>query len=183
MRLNDNYFVFYFRYVFLHQKQLVCILLAMQINLISVGTRMPSWVQQGYDEYAKRMPRECQLNLKEVSAGKRGKNSDVARIIRDEGERMINAIPNRSHIVTLDVPGKPWTTQDVSKAMARWLEGGQHIALLIGGPEGLSDAAKKQANESWSLSNLTFPHPLVRIVVAEQLYRGWSLINNHPYHR
>ncbi|KAF3983647.1 MAG: 23S rRNA (pseudouridine(1915)-N(3))-methyltransferase RlmH [Methylococcales symbiont of Hymedesmia sp. n. MRB-2018] len=155
----------------------------MQINLISVGNKMPHWVQQGYDEYAKRLPRECALTLKEIIPGKRGKNSDMARIIRDEGERMISAIPNRAHIVTLDVPGKLWTTLELSEAMSRWMENGQNIALLVGGPEGLSVAAKKLAKQSWSLSNLTLPHPLVRIVAAEQLYRAWSVLHNHPYHR
>ncbi|NOS89220.1 MAG: 23S rRNA (pseudouridine(1915)-N(3))-methyltransferase RlmH [Methylococcaceae bacterium] len=155
----------------------------MQINLISVGNRMPGWVQQGYDEYAKRLPRECALVLKEVAPGKRGKNSDVARIVRDEGERMLAAIPQGAHIVTLDIPGKPWTTPELAHAMQRWLAGGQPVAILIGGPEGLADAAKDLAQESWSLSKLTFPHPLVRIIVAEQLYRAWSILNNHPYHR
>ena len=144
---------------------------------------MPSWVQQGYDEYAKRLPRECALVLKEVAPGKRGKNSDVARIVRDEGERMLAAIPQGAHIVTLDIPGKPWTTPELAHAMQRWLAGGQPVAILIGGPEGLADAAKDLAQESWSLSKLTFPHPLVRIIVAEQLYRAWSILNNHPYHR
>ncbi|MDD5276512.1 MAG: 23S rRNA (pseudouridine(1915)-N(3))-methyltransferase RlmH [Methylovulum sp.] len=155
----------------------------MQINLISVGNRMPGWVQQGYDDYAKRLPRECELVLKEVVPGKRGKNSDVARIVRDEGERMIAAIPNGAHVITLDIPGRQWTTPELAAAMQRWLAGGQAIALLVGGPEGLAETAKQRARESWSLSNLTFPHPLVRIVVAEQLYRAWSLLNNHPYHR
>ncbi len=155
----------------------------MQINLISVGNKMPSWVEQGYEEYAKRMPRECELVLKEVMPGKRGKNSDVARIVRDEGERMIQAVPSKTHIVTLDIPGKPWTTTDLSVAMKRWMESGQNVALMIGGPEGLADSVRDKANESWSLSKLTFPHPLVRILVAEQLYRAWSILNKHPYHR
>jgi 23S rRNA (pseudouridine1915-N3)-methyltransferase len=155
----------------------------MQINLITVGNRMPGWVQQGYDEYAKRLPRECELVLKEVAPGKRGKNSDVARIVKDEGDRMQAAIPQGAHIVTLDMPGKPWTTPELALAMQRWMACGQNVALLIGGPEGLSDSAKQLARESWSLSRLTFPHPLVRIVVAEQLYRAWSIIHNHPYHR
>ncbi|MDD1627135.1 MAG: 23S rRNA (pseudouridine(1915)-N(3))-methyltransferase RlmH [Methylococcaceae bacterium] len=155
----------------------------MQIHLISVGNRMPSWVQQGYDEYAKRLPRECELVLKEIPAGKRGKNSDIVRIVKEEGERMIAAIPQNTHIVTLDIPGKPWTTPELAGAMQRWLEGGQSISLLIGGPEGLADEVKPLARESWSLSKLTFPHPLVRIVVAEQLYRAWSILHNHPYHR
>ena len=144
---------------------------------------MPGWVQQGYDEYAKRLPRECELVLKEVAPGKRGKNSDVARIVKDEGDRMQAAIPQGAHIVTLDMPGKPWTTPELALAMQRWMACGQNVALLIGGPEGLSDSAKQLASESWSLSRLTFPHPLVRIVVAEQLYRAWSIIHNHPYHR
>jgi 23S rRNA (pseudouridine1915-N3)-methyltransferase len=154
-----------------------------QIHLISVGNRMPVWVQQGYDEYAKRLPRECELVLKEISAGKRGKNSDIARIVKEEGERMIAAIPQNTHIVTLDIPGKPWTTPELAQAMQRWLANGQSVSLLIGGPEGLADEVKPLARESWSLSKLTFPHPLVRIIVAEQLYRAWSLLNNHPYHR
>ena len=144
---------------------------------------MPSWVQQGYDEYAKRLPRECELVLKEIAPGKRSKNSDVARIVKDEGERMIAAIPQGTYVVTLDITGKPWTTPELAQAMARWLESGQHIALLTGGPEGLAESAKQLARESWSLSKLTFPHPLVRIIVAEQLYRAWSILHNHPYHR
>jgi 23S rRNA (pseudouridine1915-N3)-methyltransferase len=155
----------------------------MQINLITVGNRMPSWVQQGYDEYAKRLPRECELVLKEIAPGKRSKNSDVPRIVREEGERMLAAIPQSSYVVTLDIPGKPWTTPELAQAMQRWMESGQHVSLLVGGPEGLADSAKQLARESWSLSKLTFPHPLVRIVVAEQLYRAWSILNNHPYHR
>jgi len=155
----------------------------MQIYLISIGQKMPDWVKQGYEEYAKRMPRECTLILKEIPAGKRGKNSDVKRIIRDEGERMLAALPKNCFVVTLDVPGKAWTTATLSEKMQGWLENGQDIALLVGGPEGLADSVKQLAQQSWSLSKLTFPHPLVRIVVAEQIYRAWSIINNHPYHR
>ena len=144
---------------------------------------MPGWVQQGYDEYAKRLPRERELVLKEIELGKRGKNADIARLIKSEGERMLAAIPQGVRIVTLDIPGKPWTTPELAEALQRWMESGQNMALLIGGPEGLADAVRQQAHESWSLSKLTFPHPLVRILVAEQIYRAWSLLNNHPYHR
>ncbi|MCX7073564.1 MAG: 23S rRNA (pseudouridine(1915)-N(3))-methyltransferase RlmH [Methylococcales bacterium] len=155
----------------------------MQINLITVGTKMPSWVQQGYDEYAKRLPRECELILKEIPAGKRSKNSDTVRIVKDEGERMLAAIPSNSHLVTLDLGGKMWSTQELSQAIQRWQGNGQHVSLLVGGPEGLADAVKQSARESWCLSNLTFPHPLVRIIAAEQIYRAWSILQNHPYHR
>lgn len=143
---------------------------------------MPAWVQQGYNEYAKRLPRECELVLKEIAPDKR-RSGDVARITRDEGERMMAALAPRSHIVTLDIPGKPWTTENLADALKRWLGNGQPVALMVGGPEGLSAQVKDSAQESWSLSALTFPHPLVRIVVAEQIYRAWSLLNNHPYHR
>ena len=155
----------------------------MQINLISVGNKMPGWVKQGYDEYAKRMPRECELALREIVPGKRGKNFDVARAVQGEGERVIAAIPKDTHVVTLDIQGKPWSTSELSQTLQRWMEGGRHIALLVGGPEGLADSVRQLADESWSLSRMTLPHPLVRIVVAEQIYRAWSILHNHPYHR
>ncbi len=144
---------------------------------------MPAWIQAGYEEYAKRMPRECELSLKEISPGKRVKNSDVERIVKEEGERMLAAIDRDMHIVTLDMPGKAWTTIELSNALARWLSGGQNVALLVGGPEGLCSGVKQRAHESWSLSKLTLPHPLVRVIVAEQIYRAWSILQNHPYHR
>ena len=96
---------------------------------------------------------------------------------------MLAAIPKNCHIVTLDVPGKAWTTENLAGAMRSWLDSGQDISLMVGGPEGLAESVKQAAQQSWSLSKLTFPHPLVRIVVAEQIYRAWSIINNHPYHR
>lgn len=154
----------------------------MQIQLIAVGNKMPDWVQQGYNEYAKRLPRECELVLKEISPDKR-RSGDIARITKEEGERMIAAMAPRSHIVSLDIPGKPWSTEDLAKQLRRWQENAQPVALMVGGPEGLSPQVKELAQESWSLSPLTFPHPLVRVVVAEQIYRAWSLLNNHPYHR
>lgn len=144
---------------------------------------MPAWVRQGYEEYAKRLPRECELLLKEIAPGKRLKSSDTAKIVKEEGLRMQAAIPQGARIVTLDIPGKLWTTADLAATLQRWMDGGQSVALLIGGPEGLSAAIRQAALESWSLSPMTFPHPLVRIMVAEQLYRAWSMLHNHPYHR
>jgi len=155
----------------------------MQIKLIAVGSRMPGWVNQGYTEYARRLPRECALQLREIAAGKRLKNTDIERLLRDEGERMLAAIPRASHVVTVDIDGRPWTTGELADALRRWLASGQNVALLVGGPEGLSEAVREQAQESWSLSRLTFPHPLVRIIVAEQVYRAWSILQRHPYHR
>ncbi len=144
---------------------------------------MPGWVQQGYNEYAKRLPRDWELMLKEIVPGKRGKNSDIARIVREEGERMLAAVPDKAHIVTLDIPGKAWTTPQLAEAMRRWQENSSPVALMVGGPEGLAQAVKDRARESWSLSKLTLPHPLVRVVVAEQIYRAWTILNHHPYHR
>lgn len=155
----------------------------MQLQLISVGNKMPTWIEQGYHDYAKRLPKSCELILKEIPAGKRGKNCDTARIIQQESEKMLALIPHRTHIVTLDIPGKAWTTVELAENLKTWLASGQNVALLVGGPEGLANNIKLKANQSWSLSNLTFPHPLVRVLVAEQIYRAWSLLQKHPYHR
>lgn len=156
---------------------------SMQIQLISIGNKMPSWVRQGYEEYAKRLPRECEMILKEIAPGKRGKSSDIVRVVREEGERMLAAIGKDTHVVTLDVSGQPRSTPELAQALERWQTSGQNVALLVGGPEGLATEVKKLARESWSLSKLTFPHPMVRVIIAEQLYRAWSILNNHPYHR
>lgn len=155
----------------------------MKIHLIAVGERMPGWVQQGYEEYARRLPRECALQLTEIAPGRRGKNANIVRAVRDEGERMRAAIPKGATVIALEVTGRAWSTEQLSQQLQRWLAGGSDIALLVGGPEGLSDEARAAASQQWSLSPLTLPHPLVRIIVAEQLYRAWSILHNHPYHR
>ncbi|PLX62194.1 23S rRNA (pseudouridine(1915)-N(3))-methyltransferase RlmH [Sedimenticola selenatireducens] len=155
----------------------------MIIHLISVGNKMPRWVQEGYQEYAKRLPLECGLKLVEIAPGHRGKSADVARTVREEGGRMLKAIPKGCRIVALDVRGKAWSTEQLSAQIGDWMAAGPDIALLVGGPEGLAETCLQQADGRWSLSPLTLPHPLVRVVVAEQLYRAWSLLRNHPYHR
>ena len=155
----------------------------MRIQLIAVGQKMPTWVEQGYREYAQRMPAEARLELKEIAPGKRGKNADIKRIVQDECQRIQAAIPRNSRIVVLDVQGKSWSTEQLADRLGDWMQSGQDIALLVGGPEGLSQECRALADERWSLSALTFPHPLVRIIVAEQLYRAWSVLRNHPYHR
>ena len=155
----------------------------MNIHLIAVGDKMPRWVQEGYREYAQRMPRECSLKLAEISARHRGKNADIARITRDEGKHMLAAIPRGSRVIALEVKGREWSTEDLARQLENWMAGGQDVSLLVGGPEGLARECREQADQLWSLSPLTLPHPLVRIVVAEQLYRAWSILQNHPYHR
>jgi 23S rRNA (pseudouridine1915-N3)-methyltransferase len=155
----------------------------MNIYLISVGNRMPRWVAEGYQEYAKRLPGECALQLIEIAPGHRGKGADIARTLRDEGERMLKAVPKGCRIVALDVLGKAWDTEQLSTRLGQWMADGPDLALLVGGAEGLAPACQNAAQLRWSLSPLTLPHPLVRVVVAEQLYRAWSLLRNHPYHR
>lgn len=143
---------------------------------------MPSWVTQGFKDYQQRFPRDLPLELIEISAGKRTKNADIVRILEKEGEQMLSHC-QKQRIVTLDIPGKILTTQQLTNRLESWKQDGRDVALLIGGPEGLSPACKQSATESWSLSHLTLPHPLVRIIVAESLYRAWSMTENHPYHR
>ena len=155
----------------------------MQIHLIAVGTRMPDWVSAGYAEYARRIPHQARLNLLEVAAGKRGKNADVARILDDEGKRLLAAVPKGARVIALERTGKAMSTRDIARKMESWMQSGADTALLVGGPEGLSDACLHAAHEVWSLSALVLPHPLVRVVLAEQLYRAWSINNNLPYHR
>lgn len=155
----------------------------MQIHLIAVGNRMPAWVAEAYQEYAKRLPRECALKLVEIAPGKRGANANVKRIVRDEGERMLAAIPRDCHVIALEVGGKVWSTPQLAVQLEGWLRSGRDTALLVGGPEGLDEACRARADQLWSLSALTLPHPLVRVILAETLYRAWSVMAGHPYHR
>ena len=155
----------------------------MRIYLIAVGTRMPAWVSQGYEEFARRLPADCALQLTEIPAGKRGKNADIPRILQQEGERMLAALPKTVRVVALDVKGAAWSTGQLAQSLDEWRHDGRDVALLVGGPEGLAPAALARAEQRWSLSPLTLPHPLVRVVVAEQIYRAWSILSNHPYHR
>lgn len=155
----------------------------MNIHLISVGSKMPRWVQEGFQEYAKRMPSECTLKLKEIPMNPRGKNCDIPRAVKEEGEKILKAIPKDCRIIALEVAGKSWSTEQLSKQLGDWMGSGQDVALLIGGPDGLNKAVSDQAHIKWSLSPLTLPHPMVRVLLSEQLYRAWSLLRNHPYHR
>ncbi|MES9993265.1 MAG: 23S rRNA (pseudouridine(1915)-N(3))-methyltransferase RlmH [Candidatus Thiodiazotropha sp.] len=155
----------------------------MNIYLISVGNRMPRWIDEGYQEYARRMPAECELHLIEITPGHRGKNADIPRAVREEGERMLKAIPKGCRVLLLDIAGSAWSTEGLSGKLEQWMADGRDLALLVGGPEGLAPDCLQRGEGGWSLSPLTLPHPLVRVVVAEQLYRAWSLLRNHPYHR
>lgn len=155
----------------------------MRIRLIAVGTKMPGWVNEGFEEYRKRLNQDVTLELVEIPAGKRGKNADVDRITDKEGELMLAAVHPSDYIITLDVQGQRLSTEKLSQQLEKRLQQGNHVALLIGGPEGLAPQCRSKARESWSLSDLTLPHPLVRVLIAEQLYRAWSILKGHPYHR
>ncbi len=144
---------------------------------------MPAWVETGYLEYARRLPPECALHLQEIPAGRRGKGADLERILKREGERQLAAVPRGALVCALEVDGQRWSTQALAERLSQWMQGGRDLALLVGGPEGLAPACRAQAQLRWSLSPLTLPHPLVRVLVAEQLYRAWSLLAGHPYHR
>ncbi|WP_297527589.1 23S rRNA (pseudouridine(1915)-N(3))-methyltransferase RlmH [Thiohalobacter sp.] len=155
----------------------------MRIRLIAVGTRMPGWVNEGYETYARRLPRECRLELTEIAAGRRGRHADVARLLREEGERMLAAVPRGALVGALEVEGRAWSTPQLSRQLEGWMSDGRDLALMVGGPEGLDAAVRERADFAWSLSPLTLPHPLVRVLVAEALYRAWTLLTGHPYHR
>ena len=155
----------------------------MRISVIAVGSKMPLWVEQGVAEYSKRLPAEIRFQVKEIALGKRGKNADLKRAIDGEGQQMLAAIGARDRVIALDVKGKPWDTDKLAVELADWQMQGDDVSLLVGGPDGLAAECLQRADQRWSLSALTLPHPLVRIVLAEQLYRAWSINNNHPYHR
>ena len=155
----------------------------MRATLIAIGEKMPSWVSEGYNEYAKRLSHELPLQLVEITSKLRGRSNDSARVIADEGTLMLAAIPKGAQAVALDGRGKPYSSEQLAGQLARWRMDGRDLAFLVGGPEGLAPAALQRANQSWSLGPATLPHPLVRIVVAEQLYRAVSQLGNHPYHR
>jgi 23S rRNA (pseudouridine1915-N3)-methyltransferase len=155
----------------------------MKINLVAVGNKMPVWVTQGFEEFSRRLPRECQLQLLEIAPAKRGKNAQPEQWKKDEATRILAAIPANHHVVALEVSGKSWSTEQLAAQMEDWLGDGRDVSLMVGGPDGLDASCLQRANQTWSLSALTLPHPLVRIVLAEQLYRAWTVIQNHPYHR
>ncbi|AMO69532.1 ribosomal RNA large subunit methyltransferase H [gamma proteobacterium BDW918] len=155
----------------------------MRVSLICIGTKMPAWVEEGVAEYRKRLPAEIQFDIKELPLPKRGKNTDIRRAIAQEGDAMTAAISAGDRVIALDVLGKAVSTESLAEALANWQMDGDNISILVGGPDGLSPACLALAKQKWSLSAMTLPHPLVRVLFAEQLYRAWTINNNHPYHR
>ena len=154
----------------------------MKLKLLAVGTRMPDWVEAGFEEYRKRMPAELKLELIEIPLSPRGKG--LSNQSKDnQGQALLKLINRQDRVIALDVLGKSMSTESLATQLAQWQMNGQDICLLIGGPDGLSSDCLERADMKWSLSDLTLPHPLVRVVLMEQLYRAWTINKNHPYHR
>ncbi|MBS3896912.1 23S rRNA (pseudouridine(1915)-N(3))-methyltransferase RlmH [Silanimonas sp.] len=155
----------------------------MKARLIAVGERPPAWLAEGFAEYSKRLARELPLELVEVAPGWRGKGRDTARALHEEGERVLAALPKNAWVVALDGRGKLYSSEQLAERLAAWRLQGRDLALLIGGPEGHAPEPWSRADERWALGPMTLPHMLVRLLVAEQLYRACSILGKHPYHR
>jgi 23S rRNA (pseudouridine1915-N3)-methyltransferase len=155
----------------------------MRISIIAVGTRMPAWVSQGITEYSKRLPRELKPVWREIPLARRGREGCASQSCAAEGELMLKGIPTGEQVIALDVAGQRLSTEQLARQLESWQMMGDNRSFLIGGPEGLSPDCLARADQRWSLSDLTLPHPLVRVLLAEQLYRAWTITVNHPYHR
>lgn len=155
----------------------------MKIKIIAVGTKMPVWVETAFNAYAQRLPRDCCLELIEIPAAKRTRNQLANKWMQKEGELILKSIDSSDWVVALDVEGQNWSTSKLALQVTKWQSMGNNVALLVGGPDGLSADCLLRANQRWSLSALTFPHPMVRVILSEAIYRAWSVTVNHPYHR
>lgn len=155
----------------------------MHTRILSVGERMPAWVADGFAEYAKRLSRELPLELVEIRPGARGKGRDARRAIHDEGQAILAALPRDTHVVALDGRGRQWSSEQLAEQLSAWRMAGRDLAFVVGGPDGHADEVLARADQRWSLGALTLPHMLVRLVLAEQLYRAAMIAAGHPYHR
>jgi 23S rRNA (pseudouridine1915-N3)-methyltransferase len=155
----------------------------MQLLIVAVGKRMPGWVQQGWAEYARRFPRGLSMDLKEVPLARRSGNASVDVLREAEGSALLNAAPAGYRRVALDQRGSQWPTAALAGRLADWMREERGVCFLVGGPDGLAEDCRAQADDVWSLGCLTLPHPMVRVILAEQLYRAWTITQNHPYHR
>ncbi|HZZ94165.1 MAG TPA: 23S rRNA (pseudouridine(1915)-N(3))-methyltransferase RlmH [Usitatibacter sp.] len=155
----------------------------MRVSILSVGHKMPAWIQKGFEEYTRRMPPEIRVELVELKPDDRSTGKTLARAMQAEGERMLAAVPDKATLLALDEKGRAVSTQGLSVMLADWMRDGSHPTFAIGGADGLDAAVKDRADKLISLSALTLPHGLVRVLLAEQLYRAWTILARHPYHR
>ena len=155
----------------------------MKIKIHAIGKRMPPWVRQGFEDYQSRFPRHIELSLREINMPERSGNVDVLRLKEEEGERLLSRVSSDDVVIALDEGGKQWGSRELAAKLDDWLADKRDLSLLIGGPDGLSRMCLERANLTWSLSKLTLPHMMVRVVLAEQLYRAYAITQNHPYHR
>jgi 23S rRNA (pseudouridine1915-N3)-methyltransferase len=155
----------------------------MQLIVAAVGHKMPAWIETGFQEYAKRMPAECRLVLKEIKPVERSSNKNTESVMAQERVRIEAALPKAGRVIALDERGVPLTTQELAQQLSIWQQQGGDVAFVIGGADGLDAEFKQKADMLLRLSNMTLPHGLVRVMLAEQLYRAWSILRNHPYHR
>jgi 23S rRNA (pseudouridine1915-N3)-methyltransferase len=153
-----------------------------KLKIIAIGHKMPNWVTLGFEEYAKRMPREAVIELIEIKPDKRAAGKSGAQVREAEAARILEAV-GKDYLIALDEHGQEVTTLKLAERFKDWLSGGRDVALAIGGADGLHETVKQRADWLWSLSPLTLPHAMVRVLLAEQLYRAWTVLNNHPYHR
>lgn len=155
----------------------------MKLLIVAVGNRMPGWVETGYADYAKRMPPDCAIELREIKPEPRTTGKTPAQMMELEARRIEAALPAQCRRIALDERGRDLTTVALSQSLSRWRDEGRDVALLVGGPDGLDPALKQSCEGQIRISSLTLPHPMVRILLAEQLYRAWTILQNHPYHR
>lgn len=155
----------------------------MQLLVAAVDQRMPRWVNEAWDEYAGRIPQNFNFALREIPLAKRGKNPDTRRLYATKSEAMYTTMPERARVIALDVKGRSWSTEKLAANLEEWMADGRDVGFMIGGPDGISEDVLQKADIRWSLGPLTLPHPLVRVVLSEQLYRAWTITQNHPYHR
>lgn len=155
----------------------------MHIRLIAVGDRQPAWVDDAFDNYSARLPREWKFRLTSIATAHRSKNDKSNKAVQAEGVQILAGIDTTEQVVLLDERGKHYSSSELSKRLADWQADGRDLCFVIGGPDGVSTAVRERANSTWSLSHLTLPHGLARVLFAEQMYRAWSLQAGHPYHR